>query len=250
MRTILVLVLILSTQLCTYAQKGTEKAIVELKYGHELAEDSTTLTFDYAYFPKPKKVYMDTVNRKLMRYFSGLCFLAEVGPFQIPTKQIVFHYLEDFKRQNLEAYDDEYFQLWSIDAGVYFTETKKTLTIVCSDYSYAGGAHPNGYLTYEHIDKKTAKTLHLGDFFEDIPALTKIAEKYFRETRELAPNDDLEEAGFWFENGVFQLNDNFIFEEDKLIFFYNNYEITSYAAGPTEVVIPIEEVKSARIKRK
>lgn len=240
--------MLLSTQL--YAQKGVKSTHVELKYGHELVEDSATLTFDYSFFPKPKKAYMDSVNRRLLRFFGGLCFVNEVGSHSIPTETIVLNYLTHFMRQNLEAYDDEYAQLWALDAGVYLSETKKTFTLAFSEYNYSGGAHPNSYISYEHLDKKSGSTLHLEDFIEDIPALTKVAEKYFREARELGPNDDLEEAGFWFENGVFQLNDNFIFEEDKLIFFYNNYEITSYAAGATEVVIPIEEVKSARIKRK
>lgn len=248
MKTILIFGILLSTQL--YAQKGVKRTHVELKYGHELVEDSTTLTFDYVYFPKPKKLYMDSVNHKLLRFFSGLCFVPEGNSDAIPTETVVLNYLTDFKRQNLDAYDDEYVQLWSIDAGVYFTETKKTITVALSEYNYAGGAHPNSSLAYVHLDKKSGATLHLEDFFEDIPALTKVAEKYFREARELGADDNLEEAGFWFENGVFQLNDNFIFEEDKLIFFYNNYEITSYAAGATEVVIPIGEVKSARIKRK
>ncbi len=62
--------------------------------------------------------------------------------------------------------------------------------------------------------------------------------------KELAADADLGQAGFWFENNEFFLNDNFLITDSSLVFYYNNYEITAYAFGPTELIIPFSKIKS------
>jgi len=74
--------------------------------------------------------------------------------------------------------------------------------------------------------------------------LNKIAEKYFRKERELKPDEDLEQAGFWFKENIFSVNENFAIAETGLDFFFNDYEVTSHAAGPTLIEIPYSELKS------
>lgn len=62
--------------------------------------------------------------------------------------------------------------------------------------------------------------------------------------KQLGPDDDLGSAGFWFENNKFSLNDNFLILDSGLVFYYNNYEITAYAFGPTELEIPYTKIKT------
>ena len=54
---------------------------------------------------------------------------------------------------------------------------------------------------------------------------------------------NLTEAGFWFDDDKFSVNNNFSIGKDGLNFVYNNYEITAYAYGPTELFIPYKSIK-------
>jgi hypothetical protein len=112
-----------------------------------------------------------------------------------------------------------------------------------NSYQFTGGAHGNSYVSNNLFSKETGEQLNLKDFISDIPKLTKIAEKYFRQTVEIKATDDLEEQGFWFTKG-FELNGNFYFENNKMIFVYNQYEIGPYSMGIIFVEIPVREIKS------
>lgn len=89
----------------------------------------------------------------------------------------------------------------------------------------------------------------MSNFVSDVDELTRIAEVYFRQAREIDPNADLSQEGFWFEDGKFKLNENFYFDDGDLVFYFNNYEITAYAYGPTEFYIPGTEIKQLFIRK-
>jgi len=40
------------------------------------------------------------------------------------------------------------------------------------------------------------------------------------------------------------LNENFLIRDSSLVFYYNNYEITAYSFGPTELEIPYSKIKN------
>ena len=71
-----------------------------------------------------------------------------------------------------------------------------------------------------------------------------IGEAEFRKLKELTSEADLGQAGFWFENNEFYLNDNFLITDSSLVFYYNDYEITAYAFGPTELIIPYSKISA------
>ena len=73
--------------------------------------------------------------------------------------------------------------------------------------------------------------------------LNRIAEQEFRKVREMKPEQSLEDAGFWFENNKFSLNDNFALTEEGLTFYFNSYEVAPYVMGPTEIVLNYEDFK-------
>ena len=111
------------------------------------------------------------------------------------------------------------------------------------NYGYMGGAHGNANDSHYLISKETGNKLALKDVVKDVNKFTVIAEKYFRKSLELAEGDNLEEEGFWFENG-FNCNENFYFSGDKMIFVYNQYEIAPYAAGIIYNEIPLDKINS------
>jgi hypothetical protein len=159
-------------------------------------------------------------------------------------EQYADEFLKDFLalKKNGETGD----QTWSIDKSVTPLRTSgPILSLECSESAFVGGAHGSAATTYLNLDAVTGAPRKLADLLKpnSVPALTRIAEKYFREARELSPTADLEKEGFSFEAGRFHLNENFGLDGTHLYFTYNQYEIAPYVMGPTEVKIPLAEIR-------
>jgi hypothetical protein len=114
------------------------------------------------------------------------------------------------------------------------------------EYSYTGGAHANTMVQFRNYNLSNGKIISLNEiiFPDKQNELTKVGEEEFRKLKELSEEADLGQAGYWFENNKFYLNDNFLITDSSLVFYYNNYEITAYAFGPTELIIPYSKIKS------
>ena len=114
------------------------------------------------------------------------------------------------------------------------------------EYSYTGGAHANTMVEFRNYDLSNGDEITLDEIIppDKQNQLTKIGEAEFRILKELSAEADLGQAGFWFENNKFYLNDNFLITDSSLVFYYNNYEITAYAFGPTELIIPYSKIKT------
>lgn len=113
---------------------------------------------------------------------------------------------------------------------------------------YVGGAHINSGILYRNYRLKDMKLLALSDIVEPgkMPALTKIAERIFRKNEGLPAHGSLE-PDYFFEKGIFSLNDNFYPGKDGIHFLYNSYEIKAFAYGRTSVIIPYSETKGILI---
>ena len=157
--------------------------------------------------------------------------------------------LEQFADQFIQEYQQEpnNFSNWELErSATVIYKTKTLLSLSFDEYGFAGGAHPFNGSRYTVINLKTVQPVQLMELltanFES--ALNVEGEKIFREVRDLADTDDLEEKGFSFENNVFRLNNNFAVTEEGLRFFFNSYEIAPYAVGPTEINIPYDNIKA------
>ena len=102
------------------------------------------------------------------------------------------------------------------------------------------------YYYCKNYNLKTGKEIKLSDVFSGnyLPVLTKIAEKKFRKFYDVSQNESLENAGFWFDKGIFRLNDNYSFNTFAVTFQFNSYEVAAYAMGAPEIIIPYSEIKS------
>lgn len=146
----------------------------------------------------------------------------------------------------IKEYSD-YPQSWFIErTGKIVLNKANIISIDCTDYSYTGGAHPNTFVTFLNFNLENGNQIKLKELIHPSHQneLNKIAESEFRVLKELKPDDDLGQAGFWFQNDQFTLNENFLITDSSLVFYYNNYEITAYAFGPTELVIPFSKIKN------
>jgi hypothetical protein len=121
----------------------------------------------------------------------------------------------------------------------------RVVSLRFSEDIYTGGAHPNAFRRYQSFDAESGSPLSIADLV--LPGaggkLETVAAEIFREMYDIAPGVSMTEAGFWFENGRFRLNDNFALTAEGLIFYYNLYEIASYARGPTELRIPFSALQ-------
>ncbi|UCH64790.1 MAG: DUF3298 domain-containing protein [Ignavibacterium sp.] len=127
------------------------------------------------------------------------------------------------------------------------TELFKSKSLFCIElfeYAYLGGAHPNSYRNFINFNLTNGDDLNLSDILvkDYSEKLHVIGEEIFREINEIELTKDLTEAGYWFDNNKFSLNNNFTIDEYGLTFYYNNYEITAYAFGPTELFIPYNRI--------
>lgn len=218
--------------------------------------DTIASTITYEFYTNPAIPAEDTVNYYVKRYVNGSITFGEYSETNSELSDAfmvaALDSLEKMYYDEMSQYEeDEYFGgVWAVDFSNSIDEThSEYIQLAISSWAYTGGAHGNGWSHDMLVDRKTGKVLLLSDFFTDVDALTRLAEPIFRASQGLELDSDLEEAGYWFDGGVFHLNENFIFTGESIEFLYNQYEIASYAAGPISVSIPREQFKHL-LKRK
>jgi Tol biopolymer transport system component len=109
--------------------------------------------------------------------------------------------------------------------------------------SYMGGAHGSLNLSYMTFDTTTGSYVNLFDRVENKELFVTLAEQKFRKKRNLAPEDDLEKAGYWFPDNKFRLPANIGMDSNGYLLHYNPYEVAPYSSGPTDIVISFDELK-------
>jgi hypothetical protein len=134
--------------------------------------------------------------------------------------------------------------VWSVEINVdSIYQNPKCLTLGIQGFTYLGGAHPNSYISYFNFDKKTGKTLLLDDIIVDKKAFLALAEKEFRANQELTEEQNLEEAGYFFDKGVYNLPAQYAITEEGLMMFYNTYEAAAYVVGQISFIIPYKSLE-------
>lgn len=126
-----------------------------------------------------------------------------------------------------------------------WVNTPRVMTLATAVDEFTGGAHGIHYTVLSNFDVAMKKKIELEDIVrkEKLADLTKLAEKHFRKNENLSDTASLQKK-FFFENGIFAINDNFALTNSGLIFFYNEYEIRPYADGPTLLKIPYSDIAS------
>ncbi len=118
-------------------------------------------------------------------------------------------------------------------------QSDELLTLRMDAYSNTGGAHPNSTAAIATFDMKTGKHLRPVDLVQDLEKLYALAEQKFRETQKEA----FEEGFDFTESWPFVIAENVGMTTEGLFFCYVPYEVTPYALGFTEFVIPYDELE-------
>jgi hypothetical protein len=197
-------------------------------------------------FPQITVFKNETVKNRINKSIENLFSSSDAeGTAAVDFNLLMKTFISDYESFMKEFPDA--FQSWFIErTGEVKLNRENIFSIDYMDYSYTGGAHPNTYITFKNFNLSTGEEITLDEIISDDnqQELTKIAEAEFRKLKDLPTEADLGQAGFWFENNKFYLNDNFLITDSSLVFYYNNYEITAYAFGPTEITIPFSKIKS------
>lgn len=165
-------------------------------------------------------------------------------------EQLADSYINEYQR--LKKARRGFKEGWQIEKVItVLTNHHGLFCLRLEELEQTGAANPNLQTSFVNYNLKSGRQLQLGDFltegFED--SLNSLAEFYFRQSRELSFEDDLEKAGFDFRNNKFNLNSNFVLDETGLTFSFNRFEVAPASTGLSEFTIPYAElVKSNLIK--
>jgi hypothetical protein len=134
--------------------------------------------------------------------------------------------------------------IWALEREItVLHRTPRVLSLALEEYSYQGGAHPVTWQILGSFDLKTGKELILADLFQpgfEAPVIA-LVEAELRRGLQLGPDEDLNEVGFFLEDGL-PLPDNFALVAEGLRLFYNVYDIAPYVMGPTDLILPYEDL--------
>nr|WP_255552061.1 DUF3298 and DUF4163 domain-containing protein [Roseivirga sp. E12] len=205
----------LSSQCTTYAvEYPVITGMISEQAKAEINENIKSAIFDYAFLTEKPESFQSLIDELSAEYTSIL-----------------------------EEYPD-YSASWSMEVNsdiIY--QDSSFISVASTIYSYTGGAHPNQYQVYRSYDLQTGKAITLSDIlssgFEE--ELNQAAEIEFRMLKEIPPNEELKDRGYFFEGGTFVLNDNFAIINKSLIFYFNPYEIAPYAVGSTELELKLTD---------
>ncbi len=123
----------------------------------------------------------------------------------------------------------------SFDGEVTY-QSSELISIAINSYVNSGGAHGNLNVTFFNFDASSGELLKFDDIFNDKEALTRIVKTHFEEeTKDNSIN--------YFFGEPFSHPANIGFNDQGVIFFYNVYEIASYADGITEFTVPFDDIE-------
>lgn len=129
-----------------------------------------------------------------------------------------------------------------IDAEITF-ENASILSVGLNAFIFTGGAHGYSSERFLNFDKTEGYELENWQLFKNSEEFRHMAESKFR-TQEAIPVDKpINYTGFMFEEDSFYLPENIGFTEKGLTLLYNQYEVSSFADGTLELVLPFDEIQ-------
>lgn len=160
-----------------------------------------------------------------------------------PTRKRFIESVQTQFNDFLEVKDPETVVDWQVlrSASIVFAHNDFA-SIAVTNEGYLGGAHGFSDEQIFVFDATSGRVLSWDDVLspESKPVFLRAAEAEFRRARDIKPTQTLEEAGFTFENGLFELPANFAITDKGIRLHYNPYEVGPYVLGPTDCMVPID----------
>jgi hypothetical protein len=196
----------------------------------------TTIKFKYPAFEN-QPLLNDTV-------VTGLATLMDKQKGIAGLQRLSWQYLQDYK--DFKQTNPDWKGNFELDCKVnVIRQDSSLLALEYNGYQYTGGAHGGTKIRYLNWNVKQTKKILLSDILKPgyEAELTAIGEKIFRKQENLDTTTPLS-RDYFFKDGKFALNQNFLITPFGLKFLYNQYEIKPYAAGQTTLDIPYAQIKT------
>lgn len=195
----------------------------------------TVIKFVYPVF-KSQLVLNDSVIHKLIAHSGS-------KKIEISLKQVAKNFLSDYTRSIKKLNNPPIYKLYGNTKII--RQDSSLITLETATFCYTGGIHPLYNTQFLNWNTKTNKKIDLPDLLKDNKqdSLKEIAEGIFRKNEKLYNNASLYND-YFFKNGKFALNNNYLITPSGIRFFYNQHEIKPYEAGITDLFIPYGEIKS------
>ncbi len=165
---------------------------------------------------------------------------------ELLVENITFDYFQSYRTAtngipNIEKFDSFNWKKRNTMKVMY--NQNNILSVEFDKYGYTGGAHGVNITKYKVFNLETGKVLVPQDIFvhELQYKLNHLLDKKLRKMNGIQDNEALRDAGFFIDH--VELTDNFYINNDGIGFFYNVYEIASFAAGTTELFCTFRELK-------
>jgi hypothetical protein len=197
----------------------------------------THISFSYPQFSDATPAFSDSMDHLVIATFSD-------PSRKISTPDSVQQvFIKDYT-SFVKSYPDR-IHPWLVEKAItVFQQNPQWVTLQTHEFAFAGGAHPNEKKYYQLLDRNNGKKLLLNHFFDSaaIYKLYALGEPLFCEQHHIRPDQGFDQAGFWFPDNHFRLNNNFYIHEDGITFYFNTYEVAPYAIGPTTITIPANKI--------
>lgn len=188
------------------------------------------------------EIISEKINTKIKSYIINALYLGdeENDPLVTSITEAISGFIEMYRTDKDEFPDmvGEYFAEVSVRED-YVSDM--LISFEMRTYLFTGGAHGYGSTIFMNINPLSGEEIPTEKLFKDKTAFTAFAEKKFREAYQIGEDEPINNTGFWFEDDVFSLPETIGFTEENVILRYNQYDIASYADGPIELEIPLQE---------
>ena len=121
----------------------------------------------------------------------------------------------------------------------------KIISISFANSTYEGGAHPNHYSLTINFDLQAGREIKLTDLFKPNSNYLKVISDYCIKTLKEKSGDMTDDE--WIATGAAPEAKNFDswnIKKTGILINFDPYQVAAYAAGPQDVLIPYEKLKS------
>lgn len=163
----------------------------------------------------------------------------------LPFEKNAKNFIKDWENagKEVKGYD---FSWLSEKEVVLLSSNRYYFSLMASEFSFTGGAHPNTMVSFSNFSLPHLKALTLSDIIypQKIKILEKLVEKKFRIQNHIPQNHSFSDFGYSFENNHFPLAKNFSFYNQSMVFFYNSHEMANDSRKWVLVEVPLKDLEN------
>ncbi|QJD97753.1 DUF3298 and DUF4163 domain-containing protein [Mucilaginibacter robiniae] len=224
----------ITTDTLTYTYKSVKQKADDC--GSKPDKKCTIAYFQYPAFDKAGNLNDSVVTR--------LALLLDNKRGVAGIQQLTWAFMNDYKAFKQKNPSSNITFEMTGKASVIRQDSSFT-SVALTGYLFNGGAHGTSTTHYINWNTKSGKKVTLNDILKPDyqTELTKVADKIFRKEENLYPTASLSQD-YFFKNGQFSLNDNYLITPVGIDFLYNPTEIKPFAAGTTTITIPYGQIKT------